>query len=99
METQIMSKHEETSMYGIKITYSWGDEEDIHGKYNTKEEAFREACTLAAKEAYVQNEEFIPEHDNCTVTFNASEYQIVLYYAYDNSYCYYNIEKTKEKTK
>ena len=45
--------------YGIKITYSNGDEEDgLYGNFASKEEAFKEICVLAAKEAYVQNEDF-----------------------------------------
>lgn len=38
--------------YGIKITYSNGDEEDgLYGNFASKEEAFKEICVLAAKEA------------------------------------------------
>ena len=45
--------------YGIKITYSNGDEEDgLYGNFASKEEAFKEICVLAVKEAYVQNEDF-----------------------------------------
>lgn len=84
--------------YGIQITYSWGDEEPIenYGTYNSKEDAFEQACILAAKEAYVQNEEFIQEHDYCIVTFVATEYAIDLYYAYDDEYCYYRIVEIDE---
>lgn len=77
--------------YGIEISYSWGEREPIHGNYDTKIEAYEEACKLAAREAYVQNEEFVPEHDNCTVTFNASLYEIDLFYAYDDTKCFYRI--------
>ena len=38
--------------YGIKITYSNGDEEDgLYGNFASKEEAFKEICVLAVKEA------------------------------------------------
>lgn len=84
--------------YGIQVTYSWGDEEPIenYGTYNSKEEAYEQACILAGKEAYAQNEEFDLDRDGCTVTFNATEYAIDLYYAYDGEYCYYRIVEINE---
>ena len=61
--------------YGIKITYSNGDEEDgLYGNFASKEEAFKEICVLAAKEAYVQNEDF-DELRTCSVYFDAYEYK------------------------
>ena len=77
-------------MYGIKITYSWGDEEPICGEYKTKEEAFEKMCELAAKEAYVQNEEFLETH-TCEVLFNAFEKAIDLHYYSDGEWCYYRV--------
>lgn len=53
--------------YGIKITYPNGDEDDdLYGNFSSKEEAFKEICVLAAKEAYVQNEDF-DELKTCSV--------------------------------
>ena len=81
-------------MYGIEITYSWGDKEDPeqYGTFDTEEKAFEKACEYAGKEAYVQNEEFLPER-TCTVHFDAYNKAIDLHYAYDDSICYYRIVK------
>ena len=80
-------------MYGIEISYSWGDCEDgLYGNFKTKEEAYKEMCVLAAKEAYVQNEEFLDTH-TCAVYFNASEKEIDLHYASDDTWCYYRIKE------
>lgn len=77
--------------YGIKITYSWGDEEDsIYGSFKTKEDAYKEMCMLAAKEAYVYNEEFVDDR-TCSVHFNASEKTIDLHYDSDDTWCYYRV--------
>ena len=76
--------------YGIKITYSWGDEEPVYGKFETEEEAFKEACVLAGKEAYVQNEEF-EEDRTCTVYIDAYTKRIDLQYDCDQTECYYRI--------
>ena len=78
--------------YGIKITYSWGDEESPlnYNTYDTPEEAYQEICRLAGKEAYVYNEEAIAER-TCSVTFNASMHCAKLYYDHDHSYCYYKV--------
>lgn len=80
-------------MYGIEISYSWGDCEDLYGSYETKEDAYKEMCMLAAKEAYVQNEEFLDEN-TCSVYFDAANKQIDLHYNCDNTWCYYRV-KTK----
>ena len=80
-------------MYGIEISYSWGDCEDsLYGKFETEEEAYKEMCMLAAKEAYVQNEEFW-EENTCAVYFNAAEKKISLHYDSDDAWCYYRIKK------
>lgn len=78
-------------MYGIEITYSWGDREDIiHGDFVTKEDAYKEMCIMAAKEAYVQNEEFLETH-TCEIYFNAYEKEIDLHYNNDDTWCYYRV--------
>ena len=77
--------------YQIHISYSWGDEEPAFGKFDTKEEAWKEMCKLAAKEAYVQNEEF-GEDKQCSVHYNAFEKKIDLHYERDNTWCYYRIK-------
>ena len=79
--------------YGIKITYSNGDEEDgLYGNFASKEEAFKEICVLAAKEAYVQNEDF-DELRTCSVYFNACEYKADLHYDVDDTWCYYRVQE------
>lgn len=84
-------------MYGIEISYSWGEcEDDLYGNFITKEEAYKEMCMLAAKEAYVQNEEFL-EENWCTLYFYANKYEIDLHYNYDDTWCYYRIKEREEK--
>lgn len=79
-------------MYGIEISYSWGDcELDLYGNYETEEEAFKEMCMLAGEEAYEQNEEFL-EENSCVVYFNAYKKTIDLHYEYDNTWCFYRIK-------
>lgn len=78
--------------YGIKITYSWGDEEPIDQLpyFDTKEEAYKEICKLAGKEAYVENEEFLPEN-GCKVEFDAAAYMATLTYYKDDTTCTYRV--------
>lgn len=77
--------------YGIEITYSWGDEEEgLYGNYDTPEDAYEAMCQLAAKEAFVQGEEYLPEN-TCSVYFNPAKKQIDLHYESDNTWCYYRI--------
>ena len=79
--------------YGIKITYSNGDEEGcLYWNFSSKEEAFKEICVLAAKEAYVQNEDF-DELRTCSVYFNACEYKADLHYDVDDTWCYYRVQE------
>ena len=42
--------------YGLKITYSWGDEESLI-MYKTKDEAWQESKMLAMNEAEIVSEE------------------------------------------
>lgn len=82
-------------MYGIEISYSWGECEDkLYGRYITKEEAFKKMCYMAAEEAYVQNEEFLEER-TCQVYFDASQFKIDLHYDYDDTWCYYRIKEVE----
>lgn len=79
--------------YGIKITYSNGDEEDgLYGEFPSKEAAYKEICVLAAKEAYIQNEDF-DEDGTCSVYFDAHEYVVDLHYCRDDEWCYYRIQE------
>ena len=79
-------------MYGIEISYSWGDcEDDLYGNYKTEEDAYKEMCMLAAEEAYVYNEEF-DEDRTCTVYFDASEKTIDLHYESDDTWCFYRVK-------
>ena len=76
--------------YGIKITYSWGDEEPVMGEYKTKKKAYKKICKLIAKEAYVQNEEF-ERNKQCVAYFNAHKNSGKIKYLDDNTWCYYNV--------
>lgn len=88
-------EEEPTVKYGIEISYSWGDSEDgLYGSYESKEEAFKEMCALAAKEAYIYNENF-DEYRTCAVYFNAYKKTIDLHYEYVETWCYYRIRAIK----
>ena len=78
--------------YCVKITYSNNDSEEPYGHFETKEDAYKTLCQLAAKEAYVQNEEFL-ERNTCSIFFDAYEYKANLHYDVDNTYCYYRVEE------
>lgn len=83
-------------MYGIEISYSWGDCEDgLYGNFETKEEAYKEMCELAGKEAFVQNEEFESER-TCTVYFDGYTLRVDLHYDVDDTWCYYRIKEKEE---
>ncbi len=84
-------------MYGIKITYSWGDEEPLeqYGSFDTKEKAFEKICELAGREAYVQNEEFNVDN-TCDIRFNAAEYKAELTYDMDDTTCNYQVVPVRE---
>lgn len=78
--------------YGIEISYSWGAKEDVlYGSYDTPKEAYESMCQLAAKEAFVQGEEFLPEK-TCSIHFNPAKKEIDLHYESDNTWCYYRIK-------
>ena len=78
--------------YGIKITYSWGDEEfpTNDEAFDTEEEAFAKACEMAGREAYVQNEE-MTEEKTCTIYVDGFMKAIDLHYNGDGEVCYYRI--------
>lgn len=81
--------------YGIKISYSWGDEEEgLYGEYTSKEEAYKAMCQLASTEAYVQNEDF-DENGSCAIYFDGYNKEINLHYDNDDTWCYYRIEIIK----
>lgn len=80
--------------YGIKISYSWGEEEELYGEYTSEEEAYKVMCELASKEAYIQNENF-DENYSCAVYFNVYNKEINLYYDHDKTWCYYRIQTIK----
>ena len=86
-------------MYGIEISYSWGDAEiGLYGSFESEEEAFEEMCALAGKEAYVQNEEF-DDGKRCEVYFDAYKKIIDLRYCYDNTWCFYRVRKHARRGK
>lgn len=85
LERRILN--EET--YLLKISYSWGDEESDQ-EFTTFEDAWKEAKEMAINESEITSE----EHE-CEIGlfFNKEKGKIILHYTYDDSYCYYNIEK------
>ena len=83
--------------YGIHITYSWGDEEDsaAYGMFDTPEAAYEEACRLAGREAFVQNEEMEAGRD-CQAEFFGYEKKIKLTYFCDGEECLYKVVELAE---
>ena len=80
-------------MFKIEISYSSGECEDkLYGEFKTEEEAFKEMCNLAVREAYTQNEEFL-ENRTCEVYFNAFKKEIDLHYNSDDTWCYYRVKQ------
>lgn len=73
--------------YGLKITYSWGDEEPLI-ECKTKDLAWRKAKKMAMNEA-----ELVSEEHECEIglSFNKEEGKIILHYTYDDEYCYYEV--------
>ena len=78
--------------YEIEITYSFDDGIESMGYFNTPEEAYERMCQVAATEAYVQGNEFLPEQD-CIVYFHPSEKRIALHYLSDDEWCYYDLKE------
>lgn len=78
-------------MYKIKIEYSWGDEE-LYGSYATEDEAFKYACELAGKEAFVYGEGG-DEDRTATIYVDSYNKRIDLHYDHDDTWCYYRIEE------
>lgn len=67
--------------FKIEIASPWN--EKYHYGFNTKTEAFKQACTLACAEAYAQNEDAEPGK-TCMVYFDAANNVINLYRTVDN---------------
>ena len=77
--------------YSVKVSYSWGDEEEeFYGKLPAKEQAFAKACEMAGKEAYVQNEEFAPGK-TCSIFVDAANLAVDLTCDHDGEKCFYRI--------
>lgn len=77
--------------YTIQITYSWGDEEPDYGTFDSEEEAYKTACEMAGREAYIANEEF-DEDRTISVYFDAANKRIDLCYDWDQTECYYRVK-------
>ena len=73
--------------YGLKISYSWGDEEPII-EYKTKDMAWRKAKKLAMNEAELVSEE---QQSEVGLSFNKEEGRIILHYNYCDDFCFYDI--------
>ena len=76
--------------YLLKIAYSWGDEES-DTSYRTFEDAWREACRLAAADAEISS----VENDSAiTLKYDRKNGRIVVNYVYDGESCHYDIVNT-----
>ena len=84
--------------YGIKIAYSWREEEDMnaYGEFDTEAEAFEKACELAGREAFVYNEE-MSEDRMAAIYVDGFNKRIDLHYYEDDAWCYYKIEELKRR--
>ena len=92
-QEQYLASLPDKPRYGVEVSYSWGDiEDEPYGSFETKEQAYEFACQLAGKEAYIQNEEFLPEN-TCYIIFDANSCKIDLHYDYDDTWCFYRIVK------
>ena len=78
----------------LKITYSWGEEEPDIKVYGTFEQAWQKAKQMAADEAEISSLEWETE---IGLRFEkkpeVEEGKITLHYTYDESYCWYKINK------
>lgn len=94
-----LSKPKYKGNYRIEVTFSWNEKDDtVYDGFSTKQEAFKEACTLACKEAYTQNEEAAHER-TCMVYFDAANGIIRLHYTYDGTFCQYEVIPISEEEK
>lgn len=94
-----LSKPKYKGNYRIEVTFSWNEKDDaVYDGFSTKQEAFKEACTLACKEAYTQNEEAAHER-TCMVYFDAANGIIRLHYTYDGTFCQYEVIPVNEEEK
>lgn len=85
--------------YRIEVAFSWGEKDDaVYDGFSTKQEAFKEACTLACKEAYTQNEEAAHER-TCMVYFDAANGIVRLHYVCDGTFCHYKVIPVSEEEK
>ena len=71
----------------LKIGYSWDDEEPDE-EFDSEEQAWDKALSLAIKEANVSSEEHA-----CSIPLfvDSKEKKIMLYYSYDNEWCRYSV--------
>jgi hypothetical protein len=72
-------------MYGVFITYSWGDIEPVI-KCESKEEAWSKAKELAMNEAETASIE-----NDCTIELSFDDGKITLHYMHDDEFCYYEV--------
>ncbi len=82
-------KNELSSYYILKISYSWGDEENDR-LFITEEDAMNEAKHLAVEESFITSSEHECE---IGIIYNEKDKEIKLHYTYDDSWCYYKVVK------
>lgn len=78
-------------MNGIKMTYSWGDEEALIEC--EKENAWAEMLRLVAEEVRIVTEE---NEENASVKYYYNALEIDLHYHSDDEYCYYRYVEDEE---
>lgn len=86
---KVFSSGEAPELYGVRITYSWGEDEPVI-ECGSREEAWKKAKEMAFNEA----EEAGMEH-NCFIGVQCApdSSRIVLNYQYDETFAYYDIVK------
>lgn len=79
--------------YRLKISYSWGDEEETEKSFDDFEDAWTIAQKMALKEMETASSEYGDDNGNCEIglTFDKTRRRIDLHYTHDDSHCYYDI--------
>lgn len=82
-----------TKRYRLKISYSWGDEEENEKSFDDFEDAWTIARNMALKEMETASSEYGDDNGNCEIglTFDKTRRRIDLHYTHDDSHCYYDI--------
>lgn len=82
-----------TKRYRLKISYSWGDEEENEKSFDDFEDAWTIARNMALKEMETASSEYGDDNGNYEIglTFDKTRRRIDLHYTHDDSHCYYDM--------